>query len=59
MTTVRMLDAPCDRCGKVTHALDPWWKSETITFRSKVIEKPWLCLKCFKAEKKKWWAARE
>ena len=42
-----MLDAPCDRCGKVAPELRPWKVMERITYRGRVIEYPWLCAKCF------------
>ena len=51
-----MMDAPCDRCGKQERELRPYKLTSSITFRGKVIEFPWLCWKCFRAEKKKWWA---
>ena len=55
MTDVTMLDAPCDRCQKMTPELRPFKFSDSISFRGKVIEYPWLCWKCFLAEKRKLW----
>lgn len=52
---IRMVDAPCDRCGKVAAELLPFKLSETIHYRRRTIEKPWLCKPCFVAEKEKWW----
>ncbi len=56
MTTVQMLDADCDRCGNHVDEVRPYTLTATITFRGKVVEKPWMCTKCFVIEKKKWWA---
>ena len=55
MTTVTMLNESCDRCGKPAELLHPYKLSETIVYRGKTISEPWLCLACFKAEKRKWW----
>ena len=56
---VAMLNAPCDRCAKVAGELRPFTLQATITYRGRVIDLPWLCLKCFVAEKKKWWALKQ
>ena len=58
VTTIAMLDAPCDRCGKLAAELHPYKLADSITYRGKVVEFPWLCVKCFKAEKVKWWKVR-
>ena len=55
MTSVTMIDAPCDRCKKIAHELRPFKIAVTINFRGKVIEYPWLCRKCSLAEKRKLW----
>ena len=55
---VEMLDAPCDRCGKVAPALHPFKLSEVIHFRGKKISHPWLCRPCFIKEKEKWWKSQ-
>ena len=55
MTTVRMLNESCDRCGKLATELYPYKFSDTIVYRDKTISQPWLCLACFKVEKRKWW----
>lgn len=55
---VFLRDSDCDRCGKRADKLTPFKLAETITFRGKVVEEPWLCLKCFKVEKRKWWVAQ-
>ena len=52
---IELLDAPCDFCGRVAPILRPFKLSETIHFRSKVIQFPWLCRACFVKEKEKWW----
>jgi len=39
--------APCDRCGRTLPYVLPWKLTETITYRHRVIEYPWLCAKCF------------
>ena len=54
MVTIEMLNEPCDRCGKVADVLHPFKLAETITYRNQVIDQPWLCIKCFVIEKKKW-----
>ena len=59
MAALEMINAHCDRCGKVSESLRPFKLSETITHRGKRIEFPWLCLRCLMAEKKKWWALKE
>ena len=59
ITKVRLIDDDCDRCGKRTPELMAFKLSSTITHRGRVIEYPWLCLKCFVAEKKKWWATKQ
>ena len=51
-----MLDAECDRCGKLASALRPY-KFSTVTYRGKTLEMPWLCSGCFKIEKAKAWKA--
>ena len=53
--TVRLLDSDCDRCGRHADKLAPFKLTEAITYYGRVIEAPWLCLKCFKVEKVKWW----
>ncbi len=58
MTSVTMLNARCDRCRRQTQELHPFKLSEVITFRKKEIQSPWLCLRCMKIEKEKWWKAR-
>ena len=55
MIQVTMLDSNCDRCDKIQAKLYPFKLADAITFRGKTIEYPWLCLKCFVVEKKKWW----
>ena len=59
MATITMLDAPCDRCGVMAAELHPFRLSAAITYRKRVIEKPWLCRKCMRVEKEKWWKAQE
>ena len=49
-----MLDAPCDRCGRKAD-LHPWKFTQSITYRNKQKEMPWLCAKCFLIEKRKLW----
>ena len=65
MTTVALLNQPCDRCGKMPPpdsvgdvVLHPFKLSSTITFRGRAIEYPWLCVKCLMIEKKKWWGQK-
>ncbi len=58
ITRAIMTNADCDRCGKHAKELRPFKLSETITYRSKVIERAWLCIKCFVIEKEKWWKNR-
>lgn len=55
---IEMLNADCDRCGKHADTLRPFKLSDSITYYGKVIEKAWLCIKCFVIEKEKWWKAR-
>ena len=50
-----MLNAPCDRCGKTALELRPY-KFSPVVYRGKPIEMPWLCMGCFRIEKKKAWA---
>lgn len=54
-TYVVLLDSECDRCGKLTDELRPYTLTNSITYRRRVIEFPWLCAKCLLVEKKKWW----
>ncbi len=55
MEKVIMLNAYCDRCGKMASALYPFHLRDTITYRGREINKPWLCMKCFVKEKEKAW----
>ncbi len=57
LVSIVMQDADCDRCGKHADELHAFKLSNSITYYKRVIEKPWLCLKCFRIEKNKWWAA--
>ena len=59
MTTVTMLDAPCDRCGQQMAELHPFKLSEYIMHKKSIINHPWLCLRCMRIEKRKWWEARD
>ncbi len=54
-TRITMVGGQCDRCGKLASELAPYKLTDSIVYRGKTIEHPWLCLKCFAAEKKKWW----
>ena len=58
MSTVTMHGGECDRCTVIGECR-PFKLSEVITFRKKEIRHPWLCLNCFKIEKRKWWEARD
>ncbi len=59
MTTITMLNSPCDRCGKVVPEAYPYKLASSIAFRSKVIQWPWLCPKCLMKEKEKWWKGQK
>ena len=56
---IQMLNAPCDRCGKVKPELRPYELTDSITYRGKRRDHPWMCIRCFVVEKKKWWKARD
>lgn len=56
---VTMFDQPCDRCKRVADRLKPYKLVGDITYYNRVIVDPWLCLRCFKVEKRKWRAAQE
>ena len=53
---IEVLDAPCDRCGKVMPKLLPYYQSPVV-YKGKRIETPWLCRKCFMVEKRKAWGS--
>jgi hypothetical protein len=55
VSSVIMVNADCDRCGKHADELRPFVLSPTINYRNTVINKAWLCIKCFVIEKEKWW----
>ena len=50
-----LLDSVCDRCGKQRPELRAW-KFSPVVVCGIPIEEPWLCVACFKAEKKLLWA---
>lgn len=54
-----LLNDVCDRCKKFALELHAFRLSEAITYRRRVIEKPWLCRVCMRIEKEKWWKAQE
>jgi hypothetical protein len=50
-----LVNEDCDRCGKTAPELHPFKLSEVIHYRGKVIEKPWLCVRCLRIQKTKLW----
>ena len=52
---VLLLDSDCDRCKKRYGELIQFKFEETISYRGRVIERPWLCWHCMLIEKRKWW----
>lgn len=56
--SIEMLNSPCDRCGKQSERLHPFRWAERITYRRRVIEKPWLCIVCLVIEKRKLWGLK-
>ncbi len=55
---IEMINSDCERCGKWAPALHPFKLSEEITYYGKIIQYPWLCVKCLMIEKEKWWKTR-
>ena len=47
------LNTPCDRCHKVQPVLRSYPQFPAIVHRGKTIERPWLCRKCYRAERTK------
>ena len=54
-TSIQLVNSDCDRCGKRFPVLNPFKLSEKIIYYRKAIHFPWLCLRCFRIEKEKWW----
>ncbi len=57
-TRIEMLNADCERCGKHSERLIPFNLVETISYHGREINKPWLCSRCLRIEKEKYWDAR-
>ena len=45
---------PCARYGEISDELRPY-KFNTVIYKGKTLETPWLCSKCFHLEKQKAW----
>ncbi len=56
--SIAIMFEDCERCGKFADRLYPFQLADTITYRRKVIEYPWLCGPCHMKEKEKWWKGK-
>lgn len=54
---MRLKGDKCSRCATQSD-LYPFRWTDSITYRGKVIERAWLCLKCTNIEKGKLWEGR-